>query len=317
MKPKAEVTIVDTSPRDGPVGLPQMRTSEKIALTKSLIRSGITKIDCVGFTHPRIRPEYADAEKVVSAVKKNPGVTIIGITPNEIACRRALNTDVDEIGVLIAGSDSYNKALLGISMKKTLFKTIPAIIQACRESSRTRSIRGFLTCAFWCQFEGRMKTKNILELASKLSFLGVDEISLVDTPGLANPLQVKEIVSALLDLGLDANLAVHFHNTRGMGLVNCLAAYEAGVRIFDTAISGLSGTPYGAPPMAVGSWNVPTEDLVFLLEQIGVDTGIDADAIADTAKLAQQIAGFDLVGHQLKARKAFASSNFPNTLVKN
>lgn len=315
MKSSAEVTIVDTSPRDGPVGLPKIRTHEKVALANSLMESGLTKLDCVSFTHPRIRPEYGDAEKVVNSIDKRPGVTIIGLAPNEIACRRALNTSIDEVGVLIAASESFNRALLGISIKKALFKTIPAIIQACKESEKT--VRAFLTSAFWCQFEGRVDLNSLVELASKLSFLGVNEISLVDTPGLANPRQVKETIKVLLDLGLEANIAVHFHNTRGMGLVNCLAAYEAGIRVFDAAIGGLSGTPYGAAPMDVGSWNVPTEDLVYMFNQLGVNTGIDIDAIAESAELAQKIAGRELSGHMLKATKAFMPLNFPDTLALN
>ena len=315
MKSVAEVTIVDTSPRDGPVGLPKIRTHEKVALANSLMESGVTKIDCVGFTHPRIRPEYADAEKVVNSIDKRPGVTILGMAPNEIACRRALNTSVDEIGVLVSVSETFNMSVLGISVRKTLFKTIPAIIQACIEEGKT--IRAFLLSAFGCQFEGRVEINSIVELVSKLSFLGVNEISLVDTPGLANPWQVKKTIGALLDLGLETNFAVHFHNTRGMGLANCLSAYEAGIRIFDTAIGGLSGEPYGAPTMEVGYWNVPTEDLVYMFDQIGVNTGIDIDAIAESVKLAQKIAGRELAGHLLKAKKAFVPSNFPNTLAVN
>jgi hydroxymethylglutaryl-CoA lyase len=311
----ADVTIVDTSPRDGPVAFPKIRTSEKVALTNSLVQSGVSKIDCVAFTHPRIRPEFADAEEVINSLNKKPEVTIIGLAPNEIACRRALSTNVDEIGTLIAASESFNMAVLGISIRETLFKTLPAIFQACLEKRKT--IRVYLLTAFCCQYEGRIQVKDIVELASKLAFMGVNEISLVDTAGMANPQQVKETIGALQDLNLEANLAVHFHNTRGLGLVNCLAAYEAGIRIFDTAIGGLTGAPFGAPKMDVGSWNVPTEDLVYLFQEIGVNTGINLDAIVDSVKLAQKIAGRDLAGHVLKARTAFEISNFPKPLKLN
>ena len=311
----ADVTIVDTSPRDGPVAIPEIRTSEKIALAKSLMQSGLTKIDCVAFTHPRIRPENADAEEVINALDKRPGVTVIGIAPNEIACRRALNTNVDEIGTLVAASESFNSSVLGISIKETLFKILPAIFQACLEKGKT--IRVYLLAAFYCQYEGRVSIKDIVELTSKLAFMGVNEISLVDTPGMANPKQVKETIAALIDLGLDANLAVHFHNTRGLGLVNCLAAYEAGIRIFDTAIGGLSGPPFGAPKMEVGSWNIPTEDLVYLFQEIGINTGISLDAIVNTVKFAQKLARRELSGHVLNARTAFEVSNFPEPLKLN
>jgi len=306
---------VDTSPRDGPVAIPEIRTPEKIALAKSLIQSGLTKIDCVAFTHPRIRPEYADAEEVINALDKKPGVTIIGLAPNEIACRRALNTNVDEIGTLVAVSESFNRSVLGISIKETLFKILPAIFQACLEKGKT--IRVYLLAAFCCQYEGRVSIKDIVELTSKLAFMGVNEISLVDTPGMANPKQVKETIAALIDLDLDANLAVHFHNTRGLGLVNCLTAYEEGIRIFDTAIGGLSGPPFGAPKMKVGSWNIPTEDLVYLFQEIGVNTGIRLDAIANAVKLAQKLARRELSGHVLNARAAFDVSNFPEPLKLN
>ncbi len=311
----ADVTIVDTSPRDGPVALPNIRTPEKVALANRLMQSGVSKLDCVAFTHPRIRPEYADAEDVIHALDKGPEVTVIGLAPNEIACRRALSTDVDEIGILIAASESFNKAVLGISIRETLYKTFTAIFQACSEKGKT--IRAYLLAAFCCQYEGKVPIKDIVELATKLAFMGVNEISLVDTPGMANPKQVRETIDALQDLNLEANLAVHFHNTRGLGLVNCLAAYEAGIRIFDTAIGGLSGAPFGAPKMDFGSWNVPTEDLVYLFHEIGVNTGINLDAIVDSVEFAQTLARRKLAGHVLKARTAFESSNFPEPLKLN
>jgi hydroxymethylglutaryl-CoA lyase len=310
-----DVTIVDTSPRDGPVAIPEIRTAEKVALAKSLMQSGLTKIDCVAFTHPRIRPEFADAEEVIKALDKKSEVTIIGLAPNEIACRRALNTKVDEIGTLVAASESFNRAVMGISIKETLFKTLPAIFQACLEKGKT--IRVYLLAAFYCQYEGRVPIKDLVELVTKLAFMGVNEISLVDSPGMANPKQVKETIAALIDLDLDANLAVHFHNTRGLGLVNCLAAYEAGIRIFDTAIGGLSGAPFGAPKMEVGSWNIPTEDLVYLFQEIGVNTGISLDAIVNAVKFAQKLARRELSGHVLNAREAFEVSNFPEPLKLN
>ena len=135
-KSMADVTIVDTSPRDGPVALPGIGTPEKIALANSLMQSGIAKIDCVAFTHPRLRPEYADAEKVISTLDNRPGTTIIGLAPNEIACRRALNTKVDEIGVLVAGSESFNQSVLGISIKKHCTKPFRPLSRYARKKEK-------------------------------------------------------------------------------------------------------------------------------------------------------------------------------------
>jgi hydroxymethylglutaryl-CoA lyase len=314
-KTMADVTIVDCAPRDGLGTLSGISTRDKVALATRLMRSGVTKIDCVAFTHPRLRPEYADAEDVINALDKRSEVTIIGLAPNEIACRRALNTNVDEIGTLIGCSESFNRSVLGTSIRETLYKTFPAIFQTCLENGKT--LRVYILAAFYCQYEGKVPIKELVELASKLAHMGVTEITLVDTTGKANPMQVKETMGALLDLDLSAKLAVHFHNTHGLGLVNCLAAHEAGIRIFDTAVGGLSGTPFGAPKMEVGSWNVPTEDLVYMFHEIGVNTGIKLDAIVDSVKFAQKLAGRELTGHVLKARQIFEFSNIPDQLKFN
>jgi hydroxymethylglutaryl-CoA lyase len=212
-------------------------------------------------------------------------------------------------------SDSFNRSVLGISIRETLYKTFPVIFQACKEDGKT--IRTYILAAFWCQYEGKIPVKEIVDLTSKLAFMGVNEITLVDTLGMANPKTVKETIEVLQGLNLEANLAVHFHNTRGVGLINCLAAYDAGIRTFDTAIGGLSGTPFGAPKMDVGFWNVPTEDLVYLFHEMGINTGISLDAIVDSVKLAQQLAGQELSGHVLKTRTTFKFSNFPEPLKLN
>lgn len=311
----ADVTIVDCAPRDGLGALKAISTRDKVALATRLMKSGVGKIDCVAFTHPRLRPEYADAEDVINALDKRSEVTIIGLAPNEIACRRALNTSVDEIGTLIGCSESFNRSVLGISIRETLYKTFPAIFETSLEKGKT--LRVYILTAFYCQYEGKVPIKDIVELASKLDFLGASEITLVDTLGTANPKQVKETIAALLDLDLKAKLAVHFHNTHGLGLVNCMAAYQEGVRIFDTAIGGLSGTPFAAPKMDVGFWNVPTEDLVYLFHEMGVNTGIDLDTVIDSVKFAQKLAGRDLSGYALKAREVFSVSGTPEQLKFN
>jgi len=311
----ADVTIVDCGPRVGLSSLPKVRTSDKVVLTNSLIKSGVTKIDCVAFTHPRLRPEYADAEKVIKALGKKPEATIIGMAPNEIACRRALSTDIDEISTLVAASESFNRSVLGYSIRETLHKTFPTIFQACMEKGKP--IRVYIVSAFGCQYEGKVPIRNVVDLTSKLAFMGVNEISLVDTTAMANPKLVKQTITALHELNLETNLAVHFHNTRGLGMVNCLAAYETGIRIFDTAIGGLSGTPFGVPKTDIGCWEVSTEDLVYLFNEIGVETGIDLGALVDSVKFTQKLAGRELPGHMLKAGNAFGWSDLPEPLKLN
>ena len=144
--------------------------------------------------------------------------------------------------------------------------------------------------------------------------MGANEISLLDSTGMADPKQVKEMLGELLGLNLNVNLAVHFHDTRGTGLVNCVAAYEAGVRIFDTAIGGLSGTPFGAPELDMGFWNIPTEDLVHLFEQMGVNTGVDLGLLLQCVKLGEGLAGRSLPGHILRAGPKSKLAKIPEPL---
>ena len=311
-----DVTIVDSAPRDGLGALCKLysgiSTSDKVTLINLLVQSGLTKIDSVAFIHPRLRPEYSDAEKTMKAVGEIPGVTFIGIAPNEIACRRALSTNVNQIAALVAATDTFNKAVLGKSIKETLNKTFPSIFQAGLE--RGKSIRVYVLSAFSCFYEGNVSLSNIVDLTRKLAFMGAKEISLVDSAGSANPKQVKEYFSALQALNLEVSLAAHFHNCRGLALVNCLAAYETGIRTFDTAIGGLSGTPFGAPQMEIGSWNVPTEDLASLFEEMGIKTGIDLDALLAAVEFAEKLARRKLPGHILSAKNALRFGSLPESL---
>lgn len=296
---KANVTIVDGGPRDGLSAVSgQVSTADKIRLINGLAESGITKIDCVAFTHPRLIPKNSDAEEVVAKLEKTPDVTYVGLVPSEIGCRRAVLTDIDEVITLVAASEVFNRAALGLGIKETLNKVLPTIFEAASEGGK--SIRAYVLAAFGCPYSGTVRSDEVVELVSRLCFMGANEISLLDSTGMADPKQVKEMLAELFGLNLDVDLAVHFHDTRGTGLVNCVAAYEAGVRIFDTAIGGLSGTPFGAPELDMGFWNIPTEDLVHLFEQMGVSTGVDLGLLLECVNLAEDLAGRSLPGHILR-----------------
>lgn len=296
----AGITIVDCGPRDGLAQVKgQVPTADKIRLINSLTDSGITKVDCVAFTHPRLIPKNSDAEEVMATLKKKPGVSYIGLVPSEIGCRRAIATDIDEILALVAASDAFNRAALGQGTKETLNKTLKTIFEAASKGGKR--IRAFVLAAFGCPYSGKVAFDQVIELVSRLSFMGAKEISLLDSTGMAHPKQITEIFGELMGLNLNVNLAVHFHDTRGTGLVNCVAAYEAGVRIFDTAIGGMSGTPFGAPELDMGAWNIPTEDLVHLFEQMGIHTGVDLECLLESVKLAEDLAGRPLPGHILRA----------------
>lgn len=312
-KSGSAVTIVDCGPRDGMSALEHhVPTVEKVRLINGLIAAGVKKIDCAAFTHPRIMPKSADAEQIVALIEKRPDVKLIGLAPSEVACRRAVLTEVDEILVLVAATESFNKVALGLSLRQLMNKSLPAIFETARQGAKI--IRAYILTAFGCPYSGETDPATVLEIASRLARMGAAEISLVDSTGMANPNQVQDLARSILALGLESTLAVHFHDTRGTAIANCMAAYEAGVRIFDTAVGGLSGTPFGAPHQELGVWNVPTEDLVSLFEAMGVKTGIDMDRLLESVALAEDIAGRRLGGHILRSGPYARLAEIPERL---
>lgn len=314
-KKENQVTIVEVSPRDG---LPEvchgLSTPDKIKYINKLSETGLKKIECTSFTHPRLLPQGYDAEKLIEGISKKPDVTYVGLVPNEIGCRRAVITQIDEILILLSTSDTFNKLTLGRSLKESLNKMLPAILDAAVKNSR--SIRVYLMTAFGCPYTGRISSDDIAQLLLKLSYMGASEIVLVDSTGMANPRMVKSTIHTLLDLQLDISLAVHFHNTRGAAIANCVAAYEAGIRIFDTSLGGMSATPYGVSKLDIGYWNVPTEDLAHLFEAMGIKTGIDLEKLLDCVKLAEKMADLSLPGHLLRAGLAWQIAEMPQHLKR-
>ncbi len=310
-----QVTIVEVSPRDGLTSLSNgLSTADKVAFVNKLAETGIRKIECVTFIHPRLLPENYDAEKLIGGVQKKPGVTYIGLVPNEIGCRRALITQIDEILILVSASDTFNKLNVGRTLRESLNKTVPAIFDAAEKSNRT--IRVYILTAFGCPYTGPVPPEDVRQLALKLSHMGAAEIVLVDSTGMANPRTVKDLVSSLLDLNMNSRLAVHFHDTRGTAIANCVAAYESGIRIFDASLGGMSGTPYGAMELDFGYWNVPTEDLVHLFENMGIRTGINFDRLLECVQLGEKLARKSLPGHILRARPTTQTAQIPNYLLR-
>ena len=313
MKKEDKVTIVEISPRDGlPAVSKSLTTDDEVLFINKLSQAGFKKIECASFLHPRLLPANYDAEKIVDGIKKQGGVTYVGLVPNEIGCRRAMITQVDEILMLVAASDAFNKVTMGRTLKETLNKTLPAIFEATAKYSK--SIRIYILTAFGCPYTGFISTDEILQLVLKLTYMGATEISLVDSTGMANPKKVKSLIKSIFDLKLGLKLAVHFHNTRGTAIANCIAAYEAGVRIFDTSLGGMSGTPYGSMELDLGYWNVPTEDLVYLFEQMGIKTGIDINLLLECVNMAEEFTGVPLPGHILRANPNFSKAKVPDHL---
>lgn len=314
-KKEAQVKIVEVSPRDGlPEACKGLSTADKIKYINKLSETGLKKIECAAFTHPRLMPEGYDAEKLVEGIVKKPDVKYVGLAPNEIGCRRAVITQIDEILILLSASDVFNKINMGRTLKESLNKVLPAIFDAAAKNSR--SVRAYIMTAFGCPYTGAVSPREVGRLLLQLSYMGVAEIVLVDSTGMANPKTVKATVRELLDLAPHVDLAVHFHNTRGAAIANCIAAHEAGIRIFDTSLGGMSATPYGVEHLNFGYWNVPTEDLVHLFEAMGVKTGIDLEKLLDCVRLAEKMAGAPLPGHLLRAGLSSQIFEIPKHLAR-
>ena len=304
------VTIIEVSPRDGlPAVSGGTSTADKITYINTLVNAGLKQIECVAFTHPRLIPENADAEKIMAGLNKKPGITYIGLASNEIGCRRALASGVDDILTLVAVSDIFNLLNAGKTKKDTLHKQLPAIFEATKKTGR--EVRCYILTAFGCPYTGKVSLNEVVQLFLALTYMGAKEIVLVDSTGMANPRQVKEVVKKLLDLNTKVNLAVHFHNTRGSAIANCVAAYGAGARTFYTSAGGLSATPFGAMELAFGYWNVPTEDLVHLFAEMGIETGLDLDRLLECVKMAEELAGHPLPGHLLRANPNYRLAPVP------
>lgn len=294
------INIVECSPIEGFKVLKSgTHLKEKVNLINRMSKSGVQKIQVASFIHPKLFPQLADAEEIVKLIDKQPGVIYGGLAPNEIACRRAISTGLDEISVVIAASDTYNNVTFGHSTRKLINKILPSIIKIVLNEGK--SVRAYIATSLGCPYEGNVPISKVSEIASKLDFLGVNQISIGDSLGVGNPKSVREVISSLIGLDLKAELAVHFHDVRGMGLVNAMAAFESGIRTFDTAVGGMSEKPFGAPDQEIFNWNIPTEDLVNMFESIEVKTGIDMDVLLSCVSMAEKMYERKCSGHILRA----------------
>lgn len=309
-----EISLVECAPRDGlRLSKRDISSKEKSSFIEKLSRTGIKKIEAVSFIHPKLIAPLGDAEEVMQLVKKELGVTYVGVAPSEIACRRASLTEVDEILVLVAASDTFNQVALGYSTREMVNKILPSIFNIALNEGK--GIKAYILTSFGCPYEGEIASYNVQKILSILKHMGVSEISLVDSTGMATPKSVREITLTLLEMDLEGvNLAAHFHETRGMGLANVMAAFEAGIRTFDTAIGGMSTTPFGAPYRGVTTWNIPTEDLVNMFESMGIKTGIDLDLLLDCVSATEKMLQRQLPGHILRSGKTHKLFKSPQRL---
>jgi hydroxymethylglutaryl-CoA lyase len=272
-------------------------TEEKIALIDRLSQTGLAKIEATSFTSPKAIPNLRDAEEVMRGIRRVPGVEYTVLVPNVKGCERALACAVDEVNLVMSASDSHGLANLRMTPEQSLAQ-FAEIVAVTRGSGVF--VNASLSCTFGCPFEGEVPPARVFDLIGRLLDLGIRGVTLCDTTGMANPAQVGRICREALERWPQTQFTLHVHNTRGMGLANALAALQAGIDRFDAALGGLGGCPYA--PGATG--NVCTEDLVHMFEQMGLDTGVDLDALLAAAAGLPALVGHDVPGQVLKAGKA-------------
>src|SRR3954447_14186899 len=294
----ASVQIREVGPRDGFQNEPEtIATADKVALIDRLARTGVKRIEVTSFVRADVIPQLADAEEVLASIDVPEDVACSVLIPNERGLQRALRQRdrFDEIGVFLSASETHNQRNVNRSVARSVADLDRVIARAYGAGLRVEAV---IATSFGCPYEGQVDRERVLALASHLVHAGAREITFGDTTGMANPVQVGEhFAAARAALGDGVQLTAHFHNTRGQGLANVLAALQAGCTSFESSFGELGGCP--VPPGATG--NIATEDLVSMLHEMGIETGIDLDRLVEAAREAQEVLGRPLGSHVLTA----------------
>jgi hydroxymethylglutaryl-CoA lyase len=289
------VMIQEVAPRDGLQIEPQwLETSDKVALIDLLSETGVTRIEVSSFVSPKAIPMLRDAAEVFARIKRNPDVIYVALVPNLRGAERAMAANADELNMVVSASETHNRA----NMRMTPEESVAGFRQIIAAHAGSRSsLNGTVATSFGCPFEGPQAPERILSFVKTYLDLGVQGITLADTTGMANPRQVGALVRQVLGLVPASALTLHFHNTRGMGLANVLAAYDAGARRFDAAVGGLGGCPFA--PGATG--NISTEDLVNMLDEMAIPCGADLSKLIAISRTLPGLLKHEMPGQVAKA----------------
>jgi hydroxymethylglutaryl-CoA lyase len=288
------VSIREVGPRDGLQNEAPVPTGAKVRLLDALGRTGVGRIEAVSFVHPKAIPQMADADEVWAAATKADGVRYSALVPNTRGAQRALAAGFTEIEVVVSASDTHNRRNVNRSVVESL-DDIAVLIAELQAAGATAEV--IISTSFGCPYEGDVDPAAVARIVDRVVADGADRVSFGDTTGMATPHRVRAVVTAVRERHPDVPLLLHFHNTRGTALANVLTALELGITEFDASVGGLGGCPYA--PGATG--NVATEEVVHMLHDMGIDTGIDLDALLEAAALAEQIVGRELPSGVLRA----------------
>jgi hydroxymethylglutaryl-CoA lyase len=291
------VRIREVGPRDGFQNEPEtITTADKVRLIDLLSASGLKRIEVTSFVRADVIPQLSDAEEVLADVQRRDGVAFSVLIPNERGLERALTVRdrFDEVSVFLSASETHNRKNVNRSIEESL-AGLERTLAAAGEAGLRRE--GVISVSFGCPYEGEVPPERVFEIAERLAAAGCEEVGFGDTTGMANPRQVGEFFAAARERLDGVELTAHFHNTRGQGLANVLAALEQGVESFEASFGELGGCP--VPPGSTG--NVSTEDVVSMLHEMGVETGIDLPALIEASRAAQDVLGRPLGAHVLRA----------------
>jgi hydroxymethylglutaryl-CoA lyase len=290
----SRVTLREVGPRDGLQNEAPVPTDGKIALIDALAKTGLRRIEAVSFVHPKAIPQMGDAAEVWSRISREPGVEYSVLVPNLTGAQRALDAGATAIEVVVSASDSHNRANVNRSTQDSL-DDVGTIVDRVHAGGATCQV--VVATSWGCPYEGDVPVARVLSVARAAIDAGADSLAYGDTTGMATPRRVEQLVEQTRAELPDVSLTLHFHNTRGTGLANVLTALQLGVTEFDASVGGLGGCPYA--PGASG--NIATEEVVHMLADMGVETGVDLDALLDVAAQAEELVGHTLPSQVLRA----------------
>ncbi|HET9370323.1 MAG TPA: hydroxymethylglutaryl-CoA lyase [Vicinamibacterales bacterium] len=270
--------IHEVGPRDGLQNEPApVSTADKIAFVDRLSASGLRSIEVTAFVSPKWVPQMADAAEVLAGISRRPGVRYSALVPNLRGLERAIASGVSDVAVFAAASETFSQRNINQSIDES-FETYRAVTEAATAAGLR--VRGYLSTSFGCPYEGAVPVERVVALTRQLLDIGVYEVAVSDTIGIAHPGQVREVLTALVAAIPPSQIALHFHDTRGMAVANVLAALDFGITTFDGSAGGLGGCPFA--PGAKG--NVATEQLIYLLDGLGHNTGVNREQVAEAAR---------------------------------
>jgi len=288
------VSIREVGPRDGLQNEDPVPTEAKVRLLDALSGTGVRRIEAVSFVHPVAIPQMADADEVWSRATKAQGVRYSALVPNSRGAQRALDAGFHEIEVVVSASDTHNRRNVNRSTEESL-EDISALIETLHDAGAQCEV--IISTSFGCPYEGDVPPRRVASIVDRVVADGADRVAFGDTTGMATPRRVTDVLEIVRERQPNVEMLLHFHDTRGTALANILTALRFGITEYDASVGGLGGCPYA--PGATG--NVATEEVVHMLHDMGIDTGIDLSALIGAARLAEEIVGRELPSGVLRA----------------